>query len=169
MTCIALKAAHGHVNKVMWFSLSTFLFHNGSVTLTVVHEWQGWDSKTVIVEVAEMMLHYVVMFQSNALIKKKNSCHLRYRWSVRAGLGSSRCGHNLGGVLVAAGGGGARTPSEHLRGTLEKGTEAPNAHMGPWISWRLIQACTIPLLLCSWDRLKHHLTVLVHHSGTVPG
>lgn len=49
----------------------------------------------------------------------------------------SRCGQNLGGVLVA--GGGDRTPSEHHLGTIRQDSESPNAHLGPWMSCHLIQ------------------------------
>lgn len=42
-----------------------------------------------------------------------------------------------------------------MGGVLVAGGEPPNAQMGPWMSWRLIQACTVPLPLCSWDRLHH--------------
>lgn len=39
------------------------------------------------------------------------------------------------GVLVA--GGGDRRPSQPCQGTLEQGTEPPNAPMCPVMSWRL--------------------------------
>lgn len=46
-------------------------------------------------------------------------------------------------LAVGEGGGGARTPSEHWRGTLEQGSEPPyvlRAH-----------SCTLPSLVCSQD------------------
>lgn len=46
-------------------------------------------------------------------------------------------------VLVVEG--GAKTPSEHRRGTLEQGTESGKAHVEPWMSWRLIHG--VPLCL----------------------
>lgn len=49
---------------------------------------------------------------------------------LRGGGFNLGCGQTIEGVLVV--GGGDRTPSQHRRGSLEQGTELPNAHIGPW-------------------------------------
>lgn len=54
----------------------------------------------------------------------------------------------MGGVLVT---GRGATPPEHCHGTLEQGTEPPNAHIRPYKEqWR-----TLHPPICSWDRPLH--------------
>lgn len=61
-------------------------------------------------------------------------------WKAEGYRFKSRCGQNLGGVLVV--GGGARTPSEHCCGTSEQGPEPPNAplpHLGVYPDFTHVQ------------------------------
>lgn len=59
-------------------------------------------------------------------------------------------------VLVV--GGADRKSSEHCQGTLVQGIKLASVHIGPYMSWRLMQRCILPLPIC-WDGSRLPVTL----------